>query len=201
MTAKKTGKVTIKARANGITVSCTITVKAKKETTKDKALKAYKKELQKTSIKTKSYTVSLKKSEFTLAYIDTDNIPELIIKERGANGAGVIYFYRNGKAVLLQEVGGNQFYYCKKKGVFYTVSKSKYDAFRWYYTLSGNRCNVKAGKAYNFLGGTMYYEDAWVEEISKKEYDQTVKNLMRGKKEVLLKFYKNTSQNQKKYLK
>jgi len=64
------------------------------------------------------------KIRFTLAYIDDDDIPELILSEGDYHGAGVrVFFYdtENKKAVDLGESFGENggFYYFYKKGVIY----------------------------------------------------------------------------------
>lgn len=183
---------------------------------KTKALRAYKKLLsQKTvcvmprGIKYGSKSGSYKfykpskaqKVEFMVAYIDKDDVPELILREPDT-GYG-IWTYKNGKMVNLDWSGyfSKPYGYYRKKGIF--VEKHLTDENPWYEYFSKIPNTVRevfleiehyAGKkeAEYYIRG---------DKVTKSKFEKKLKSYVGSRKLEKVKMYKNTKANRKKYLK
>ena len=151
--------------------------------TKKKALKAYKKILSKKKLRInveEAKTVRTSKLSFAIAYIDDNNVPELILKRTNNDDIGfychnLFYIYRKGKTKRLTASYGNismTGYYYKKSGCFQVYE----DGDETFYL------KLESGK----LVDAPYYRIKWG---------------LRGTKYCKLSFHKNTSKNRKKYLK
>lgn len=144
ITAKKAGKTTITAKANGKTAKCTITVKA----VDYKSL--YKKFLAKSSVS--AGTSTIKPNYFYLLNIDKSGVPELVVvDETGAYCYYYVYTIKNNKVTYMG--------YCTSKGIMSTPPlyySSKYKAIlvegwtnfvggTWsaYYGISGSKLVAK----------------------------------------------------------
>ena len=152
--------------------------------TKKKALKAYKKMLSKKKLRIdvdEAKTVRTSKLSFAIAYIDNDNVPELILKRTDNDDIGfychnLFYIYRKGKTKRLTASYGNismTGYYYKKTGFFEVYED----------------------------GGT---GDFYLKLEKGKLYDTTPNQIKwgaRGEKYCKLSFHKNTKKNRQKYLK
>ena len=180
---------------------------------KEQAFKAYKKFLSKKRIDWDGDEYEpqiMKKLDFAIAYIDNNDIPELVIynargESHGVFGDGMVYTYRKGKLKKSGALGCSllrKVRYYEKIGI---IKDYSFDNFcrNWcfYYKL-------KAGKVRSTGSETEYnYDDkrweytAKFKKCSKKKYNKRVavitKN-MTGKK---FKWIKNTAANRKKYLK
>ena len=211
ITAKKAGKATITAKANGKTKRCVVTVKKVPG-----YVKAYKKLLSQRSVNWDNTTLELKtsKMEFALAYIDNNSVPELIIDTGGqtphAVGWGLLYTYRNNKLTYVGTLElNNTLYYYKKKGIIldnYTGGGATADTYRL----------LKNGRIYNKLQRNGYYNYAtWeidryeyydssssrMKSISKSKFNSKLKKLVGSKKAAAVKLYENNKANRSKYIK
>ena len=168
---------------------------------KSMALKAYNQFLSKTYIDWESGYVETKNCSFALAYVDKDNVPELLVVGAGkpvyhASGYGRLYTYKNGKVVQVAKIRDG-FRYYKKTGIYIATS------FLWgqidhYMKLSGTSTKEKLG---SFASYKTTYSDEKGKTISKSAFQKKLKKLVGKKKPVIAKAYKNTSANRKKYLK
>lgn len=180
---------------------------------KSKALKAYKAMLSKDQIdwSEDGYMVPLKGSTFALAYIDKNNVPELIIINPNvshAGGWGRLYTYKNGKVKLVESLRSvDPFYSFKKTGIYVYSDVNMGNSDQYYYKLS------KSGSAYAGLtksklamdgySKTHYYiqKSGVLNEVSKSKFNKKLKTLVGSKKATKAVFRKNTKANLNKYLK
>ena len=193
--------------------------------TRKKAFNAYKKMLSKSKLRPKTgyspYKVKTKKLEFAVAYIDNNNVPELVVRRRDRAGFGMaiddlVYTYYKGKIRQLYDSdgsmgiidveNGHDCLYCrpkyyKKTGVLFSVMQYGESV---YWILSKGKLHRKTiwyhPKEWTESGETEYYDED-NNRISKEEFDSLKKELTKGKKSRHFKFHKNTKKNRKKYLK
>lgn len=206
--AKKAGKTTITAKANGKTRKCVVTVKRVPA-----YVKAYKKLLSKSTIGTRKWPAS--QCSFAFAYIDNNSVPELVIQSYWSGsmfGYYEIYTYRNGKARRIDVNLGVSFEYYKKTGVlsdsyWYTHPQGGPGSRTTYYKLKNGKITATLSKVklepnemYN-REKTVYNYNLNSKSIKKSKYNTQLKKLTGSKKAVTPAFYKNTAANRKKYIK
>lgn len=182
---------------------------------KKKAVKAYKKFLSKSTItltrpsKTK---VNSKKIKFATAYLDGDNIPELIIDRTAtlakmpwgspqfSPNAYAVFTYKKGKVKQIGYANSNyqvtQYY--KNKGIFKQTGTTYIDEGKvqaeTFYKINGNKSTnfaTREGASY-FLNGT---------SVDKNTFDAGINSYTGGASPTALKFYKNTKSNRNKKIK
>lgn len=184
---------------------------------KSQAIKAYNKFLSQKTIPwgyNLYYTaVPADTLSFTMAYIDKDSIPELIIMSsavRQQAGFALLYTYKNGKMQFVSNIDMNgDLYYYKKKGVLidryiHSTEVDKYMKF------SGTKLVKKLSFSKAFGGRETYCkyfksdkrpDDSKI--ISKAQFAKEVKKLIgRTKKSKIAmgSLKKNTTVNRAKYL-
>jgi hypothetical protein len=182
---------------------------------KTKALAAYTKLLQKTSITIKGDTYKLSDASFAVVYIDNNSVPELFLKLKRKMGNDylsriALYTYKNGKAKLAytESIGllgdyGNSYSYYKKTGVFrFSFSHGDYRDDS-YYKLSGTSVTEKLRKELEYLGNktNTTYADGKGKTISKSSYTSQLKKLTKSKKRTSIVLNANTAVNRASYLK
>ena len=183
---------------------------------KTKAITAYKNMLSKETMQwgNDDYykAVPTSKCAFTLAYIDNNSVPELIVYTGDVSrpaGNAVIYTYRNGKVQVVTNTYTGHFYvdntvfsYYKKKGIFIStyVMGGVTDN---YYRLSKNKANKKLTAGNSFIYGKSWYKFSGKtdKKTTKSKFNKALKKLVGSTKKTNAKFYWNTSANRKKYLK
>ena len=180
---------------------------------KTKAIQAYKQLLSKSTIAwDNNWTVKSAHCSFGLAYVNKDNIPELVVRNSQdvsrAGGYGRIYTYKNVKVQQIAKLSLNnsRFSYYKKKSV-YTDTYSLGGVTRWYIKLSGTKSVKKLDTFTNTAKvswlpkGTSYYKYANTnKKISQSVFNKELKKLVGKKKITNVTLRKNTAANQKKYL-
>ena len=180
---------------------------------KTKALKAYKKYLEK-------YEKDCKKDGFStnafgIAYINNDNIPDLVMyrPEFPSMGKPSIYTYKKNKVVCLSLSPASCYYtkYYKKKGAVISVlvkddnwNYRDYSFFDFKKTgtdsVSHNisfALSQEDGKYYKFN----LKSDKERKQITKKEFNSLLKKKVGKAKAKKIKYHKNTKKNRNKYLK
>ena len=169
---------------------------------KSKATSAYRSFMSKSKIPWGTYSrlkVSTSKCSFTLAYINNDNIPELVVTTHEvahAVGYGAIFTYKNGKVqgVANFNQDDSKFKYYKKKGVY---PNSGSDCVLATFYNNGVRTDMKKGTTYykaNKYGVRT--------KTSKSTFNKTLKKLVGNNKKVAkVSLKKNTAANRKKYIK
>lgn len=205
VTAKKAGKVTITAKANGKTAKCKVTVK--KLSKRKRALMIYKTLLAKGTIK--YFGLNYAVSAFAVADTDGDSIPELYIRGK-RDDSDILYdlqvTFDNNKGYKISGVHTNLYGYYKKSGVivsycpcFLYDSNEKYsDEYDYFY-----KYVLKYSYSKLASGIRRYYkvEDYMGSPITRNEFYSwlmgKVKNTSSFTK---FKFYSNTVSNQNKYL-
>lgn len=183
---------------------------------KTKAIKAYKAMLSEKTMRwgldTYYKAVPTDKCSFTIAYIDNDSVPELIVYSGYVSrpaGNMLIYTYRNGKAQVVKNTvtgryyaDGGEFSYYRKKGIFISCYCAG-GVTDNYCRMSRNKAGYKLKADNSLMYGKSYYRCAGekMKKITKKDFDKALKKLVGSKKKTTAKFYKNTASNRKKYLK
>ena len=152
------------------------------------------------------------KTEFAIAYINNDNIPELIVRTKDQRYYSILT-YRKGKVVRLKGTQEDGTYdtvkgYYKKTGVFFDARSADFGIdrqiyYKMYATKAKDKLEVwifnkgsKPSKEYEYLtssGKTVSCDHSVFKEKLKK--------LTKGKKPTNLKYYKNTAKNRNKILK
>ncbi len=118
-------------------------------------------------------------NEFALIYIDSDDIPELVLKlGPGAHGYGYsVFVYKNGKVTEVQ-YDGNSFWYYPKHGVFaYTGSGGAFSGGTSYYKLNGTKSVVMDNCRYEYSAeypDTPKYTINGI-EVTQEEYESISK--------------------------
>ena len=159
-----------------------------------------------------AYNAFLKKQtssqRFALAYINNDNIPELIVDNKnGSHLTGFTSLYAfNGKKMV--KMDGyldvkTSFPYYKKGNVFLDDDSVQFALTTGYYTFNGKKRVLCASKTVyshpSNYGKVVYYVKT--KKVSKTKYTNYIKKLSKGKKLSKAKMVKNTSANRKKYVK
>ena len=179
--------------------------------TKTKAMKAYNTFLSRKTVKVANDTVPSAKVKFAIAYIDNDDVPELIVRGTHTYSIGLqsgkptdhgfqVYTFKNGKV--------------KKTGLFYAIDKIDpgIDAsITKYYkkkncviaveNYSGDKYTDIRGKVSLIKFNDSFYTGNRDKKITKKEFAKTLKKIVGSKKATTVKYYKNTKANRKKILK
>ena len=193
---------------------------------KKAALKAYKVFLSQKTIKWSDTTpnLPLSKCTFTLAYIDGDSIPELIIGSGSstshAEGYYQLYTYKNGKVTYVDNLMDGFAYY-KKKGVYCSSHSGTGGVETYYYKFSKGKIEYKLHSIDERQSGfdlnndgkiTIYYEQvikaqnpfyqSVTKGIGKKLFNGELQKLTgKTKKKTVKKLYDNTAANRKKRIK
>ena len=178
---------------------------------KKNALKAYRNLLSANKVvwdTSSSWSVSSSGMSFSLAYIDGNSVPELLLYSQNVPhiaGYGFLYTYKNGKAVPVGTVNiDDKISYYKKKGVLVEVYSQQGYTTSTYVKFSGTQKEMKLKKAKNeFSGATEYYASengAW-SKIGKSAFNKALKKLVGTKKPTKVTFYKNTATNRKRKIK
>ena len=179
---------------------------------KAKALKAYDKFLSEREKAPGSLS-----NMWGLAYLNKDNIPELLTYQASLPGTGkpCIYTYKKNKVVFVSFNASGCYYshYYKKRGVAVSIpvpvaGYKDTSGFKGYYT-----CNFKKAVSDRFFNltvicekdGGKYYKpgkgDSGRAEISKSAFNKLLKAKVGKAKTTKVKYYKNTAKNRKKHLK
>ena len=174
---------------------------------KTKAMKAYSAFLRKKTVKVGDDAVPAAKIKFAIAYINNDNVPELIVRgKRGYFGKTPtdhgfqVYTFKKGKV--------------KKTKLFYAMSENDpmIDASIIKYYKKKN-CVILdenyAGYVYANINGKRswrrfydsYYISSREGRVTKKEFEKALKKMVGSKKAKTVKYYKNTKANRRKVLK
>ena len=144
VSAKSPGQATITAKVSKKNLKCRVTVK-RSTSSKKVALRAYYNFL-------KSYKLTSDSScGFNLAYINNDNIPELLVFDNDCHAAGgKVYAYISGKVKYIGEFGQwGGFEYQEKKGTICSTW-SRANSYTTYYKWNGSKlstimsCNIIA---------------------------------------------------------
>lgn len=188
-----------------IVFSVTIVYPAQKNTVyavskKTKAMRAYKKFLKSRSSRDK----------FAIAYIDNNNVPELILNRINTGsrieGFGDLYTYKSGKMIKLNGYlyyDRTRFKYYKKIGIYIDDDSYQSCTIDAFYRLKGKKVTVKARKEtvdpMTGYGGTHYYIGD--KKSSKAKFKAYIKKITKGKKIKKASFHSNNAKNRNKYLK
>ena len=200
-----------------IMITGILSVNIQASTSKKAAMKAYKKMLSKSTLKThvdETPSISTSKLQFGIAYIDKNNVPELVIRRKDHDSFGfgrqdiLMYTYYKGKVrqinlPLLGSVGlidgdGSMNWlqkprYYKKTGTFFSSGEYGEQVY-WKLSKGKAKNNIwyddETGGYYNSKG-----------RISKSVFNSSKKKITRNKSASYFKFYNNTSKNRKKRLK
>lgn len=189
--------------------------------TKSKALAAYKKKLSRSTVTVlpkgkkvidldDNYVTykSSKKSnvKFALAYIDNNNVPELILQD-DHYGYGV-WAYRHGKVTCVhwEDSYGAPYGYYRKKGIYEDIVYSEGTPFtKSFYKYKSGKMTLKLSKFVYCEGepDAEYYTGSMLygKEVSKSTFRKKLKSYVSSTKVTKFKMHKNTSKNRKKYLK
>ena len=174
--------------------------------TKTKAVKAYKQFLSDKSAD----------SWFAVIYLDKNSVPELLYNEEPAfYKHSDTYTFKKGKMRLLSNEVSQAYWYVKKTGVIigsnYYSDGLNYNVNKDYHKMSGLKVTFRTRftkhAERDFSAGNYsknkrnYYYNAKWKSISKSKYKKIVKNLKGSKKELVIKWYKNTEANRSKYIK
>lgn len=214
VTAKRAGKVTIIAKANGLTAKCTISVKVKKakvkskvNTVKAKALNAYKKMLSLNTELRKHMSEydSVKDIKFSLVYIDDDTIPELLLYNAVSLEHMYLYTYQNGKIVdvdVFVSFAVPEFGYYKGKGVYWNKEfrpEVDIDCYMTYHMLSKGKTQYIGQKQLLLDKVKSYW---WKNgKVSKSIFDDLLFEKVGKAGSITVKSYwKNTEANREKYI-
>lgn len=137
ITAKKAGTCTITLTdTQKRTYKCSVTVKSSSKST---ALKAYY-----NFLKSYKFTSDRSTRGFNLAYINNDNIPELVVFDGDNHSAGgKVYAYVSGKVKYVSEFGEwGGFEYQEKKGVIRSSWFGNGNSHNTYYKWSGSKLST-----------------------------------------------------------
>lgn len=194
---------------------CALPLSASAASKKTKALKAYASYLSKSSITLTTHTMGrtrtapwkTKDLKFAIAYLDNDNIPELILTPKALPSIGIMTFtYKNGKVKMTGDLlsgksdGHEKFYYYKKKS---GVAKDNGEGWFEYYLYksgsSGFRYFAEEDAEHNLYRKLM--PNGEVSECRKSSFNSIIKRKLGTTKKTAFVFYNNTKQNRAKYLK
>ncbi len=153
---------------------------------------------------------------FSVIYLDKNAVPELLYNEEpGFYKYSDMYTYKKGSIRLLSNDVSQAWKYVKKTGVI--IGSNSYsdgmnrNVNKDYHKMKGLKITFRtrftqhsewdsAAHAYSRNKGNFYYNAKW-NTISKKKYKNIVKKLKGSKKELLIKWYKNTEYNRNKNIK
>ena len=153
---------------------------------------------------------------FSVIYLDKNSVPELLYNEEPAfYKYSDMYTFKKGSIRVLSNSVSHAFWYVKKTGVIigsnYYSDGQNYNVNKDYHKMKGLKINFKARftKHSEMDSATgrftknkkNYYYNAKWKSLSKSKYKKLVKGLKGSKKELRIKWYKNTESNRNKYLK
>lgn len=189
--------------------------------TKSKAIAAYKKKLSKSKVTVLprgkkvldindnyvTYRSSKKANvKFALAYIDNNNVPELILED-SHYGYGV-WTYKGGKVtcVLWGDSYDEPYGYYRKKGIYEERSWTEGSPFyKIFYKYKNGKMTKKLTKFVYEVGEpeAEYYfcTKPYYTSVSKATFRKKLKSYVGSTKVTKFKLKKNNSSNRKKYLK
>ena len=194
-------------------------------TQKQKALDAYKSMLSKSKVSilnsgskyfdrkknglvTYSPTTS-SKVQFAIAYIDNNDVPELIVKR--SDGLFAVFTYKNSKIYRVKAGDTCDRFagYYKKTGGYKLIdsSESYYDdkiQYEDYYLLTSSGSTKKLSKYVRPNENKIEYRSvnkSNIITISHASFKSKFVSLTKGKALTKVKYYSNTAANRKKYLK
>ena len=186
---------------------------------KTKALQAYKEFLSKNIPWKGAYSFELdmitnytlpEECQFTIAYIDNDSVPELVVYSDIAghgDGYGRLYTYKNGKIKCIGKLDDDVYYY-KKTGMYCTVFSQNGCQNAYYYKISGTKKQIKAYKITDdfYQTGKPKYsykkiQKGKLKKTSKASFNKEMKQLTKSKKATKVKLYANTASNRDRILK
>lgn len=189
---------------------------AQAATAKRSALKAYDQLLQNKSYAIEGQKYNLRNSVFSVAYIDNDSVPELLVRIDWRSGNNklsrlALFTYKGKKAKLLytRPLGllgdyGNKYGYYKKKGVFFTEFAHGMYESRSLYKISKGKAALKLYKEDEMLSSgksKITYEDGAGKKITKAKFNQTLKKMVSAKKATWMEMRPNTASNRARYVK
>lgn len=207
---KKIRKITGLMILAALFVALLLPADAQAASAKKSALKAYNKFLQKKSYVIEKENYNLADSVFSVAYIDNNSVPELLVRMDRKDGNNTLsrlalYTYRNGKVKILhtQSMGllgsyGNDYGYYKKKAVFFMDFAHGYYGSRSYYKISNGKAALKLYKGTEMRTSgksKITYENAAGKKIKKVQFNQSLKKMVGAKKATWMKMYPNTAAN------
>lgn len=147
--------------------------------------------------------------KFSAVYLDNNSVPELFIVND--DNYAELYIYRKGKVKNIYANLASYFWqgkikYYKKTGILDTVNIKNGIETCGSSKFYGTSFDPKIYNTMGLEGSSIkprYYKlnKKGSTEISKSAYNSVKKKLTKGKKASTVKFYKNTKQNRKKYLK
>ena len=180
-------------------------------TQKQKAFNAYKSMLSKSkvSIVSSGSPTPSSKVQFAIAYIDNNDVPELIVKR--SDGLFAVFTYKNNKIYRVKKGNGDDRFvgYYKKTGGYKLIddkNKSGVYYLENYYLLTNSGTTEKISK-YVYLGpGPMWigydsFNKGHCVAINHSTFKSKFVSLTKGKSLTKVKYYSNTAANRKKYLK
>ena len=191
--------------------------------TKSKAMSAYKKKLSSSKLtvlpagrkvmnrndRYVTYRYSKRANvKFAIAYINNDNVPELILKDN-YYGYGV-WAYQNGrvKCVLWGDTYDDPYGYYRKKGIYEDIGWSEGSPFtKSFYQFKNGKMTEKLSKFVYQEGQAEadYYMHSssyrYPREISKATFKKKLKSYVGSTHVTKISLKSNTSANRKKYLK
>lgn len=150
---------------------------------------------------------------FGLAYIDNDNIPELILKtdndySSGSHKVTAIFTYVNGKIKRVKSLNND---YAQFNGYYYKTGCFKWTQLdeggykeEYFYTLKNGNYQARLWKSSNSYGlwPTEYYKfvNTKKSKISGSAFLSAYKSVTASKKITYVKFYKDTAANRNAHL-
>lgn len=148
------------------------------------------------------------KVKFGLAYIDNDDIPELVVytKQGGYKGLYGILTYKKGKVRRYFSSYGEEALlgYYKKTGIF---SDRTYPRGDWIgYQVVYHKVTDGDDKMFLAKSNNPYFENPWTyynysKKLTKKAFDAKVKKVTKGLKLTKVRLFTNTAANRKAKLK
>lgn len=191
--------------------------------TKSKAIAAYKKKLSKSKVtvlpagkkvmdlndRYVTYRYSKKANvKFAIAYIDNNNVPELILED--TNYGYGLWMYKNGKVKCVKwgDTYDAPYGYYRKKGIYEGIAYSEGSPFtKIFYKYKNGVLTPKLSK-FVIYEGKPYAEyffctksDLYQKPVSKAAFRKKLKSYVGNTKVTKISLKKNTSSNRKKYLK
>lgn len=179
---------------------------------KSKAIAAYKKILSQSTVavvpkkvrsrrRIRTYAPAKAKNvRYSVAYIDNDSIPELILVDSSKGFFG-IWTFKNGKMMNLDFfLYDNPVGFYKKKGVFKTSHKSGND----FYIITNGKSKeilfISKDKGKSSKQYYSYIPKEGSKKISKSKFNKKLRGYVSSTKLTRFKMHKNTKSNRKKYL-
>ena len=152
--------------------------------------------------------VSASNTQFAIAYINNDSIPELIVRTVDGH-YGSVLTYRNGKIVRLEytdEVIGMVYGYYSKTGMYLNRRKWPDSISKDSYKLMGAAGVKERFEIYTWKSGAkeIFYYDRNGKSVTLRNHTEFRNKLLtftKGKALTVYKFYRNTAANRKNILK